>query len=166
MVTHVTHCFPFIDDSFIAADTKSECHEAVDTLAKLLDRLGLVVHPEKSVLCPRQSLQVLGFIIDSRNMTVRLTEEKVEKFKLFGHKLITRPYPTIREGAVVVGLMTAYSHGVEYGQAHFKALELDRNSALGQNQGNFDAHMTISQEGREDVEWWLNNLEKSENYQE
>ena len=154
-------CYSFIDDSFIAADTESECHEAVDTLAKLLDRLGLVVHPEKSVLCPRQHLQFLGFIIDSRNMTVRLTEEKVEKFKLFGHKLITIPYPTIRECAVVVGLMTAYSHGVEYGQAHSKALELDRNSAFGQNQGNFDAHMTISREGRVDVEWWLRNVEKS-----
>ena len=41
---------------------------------KMLDDIGLVVHPETSVLIPQLKITFLGFVIDSVKMIVRLTE--------------------------------------------------------------------------------------------
>ena len=62
---------------------------------------------------------------------------------------------SIREVAGLVGLMVAYSPAVEYGGAYIKALEMDKNRALVENKGNFDALMAISEAARRDICWWL-----------
>ena len=45
----------------------------------MLRSLGFTIHPEKSVLKPTQNLICLGFIINSKDMTLTLTEEKKQK---------------------------------------------------------------------------------------
>ena len=47
----------------------------------MFNNLVLVVHPEKSVLVPRQRLFFLGFILDSILMRITLTSEKASKVK-------------------------------------------------------------------------------------
>ena len=42
----------------------------------MLQSLGFAIHPEKSVLKPPQNLIYLGFIINSKDMTLKLTEER------------------------------------------------------------------------------------------
>ena len=42
----------------------------------MLRSLGFTIHPEKSVLKPTQNLIYLGFITYSKDMTLKLTEEK------------------------------------------------------------------------------------------
>jgi len=43
----------------------------------LLELLGFLVNREKSQFVPTREIQYLGFLIDSRGMKIRLTEEKV-----------------------------------------------------------------------------------------
>ena len=45
----------------------------------MLRSLGVTIHPEKSVLKPTQNLIYLGFFINSKDMTLKLTEEKKQK---------------------------------------------------------------------------------------
>jgi len=66
----------------------------VDTV-KLLDSLGSVVHPEKSVFIPTQKLVFLGFVLDSVSMLVYLTPDKALKLKQAANALFnarTLPY--------------------------------------------------------------------------
>ena len=42
----------------------------------MLQSLGFTIHSEKSVLKPTQNLIYLGFITNSKDMTLKLTEEK------------------------------------------------------------------------------------------
>ena len=155
-------CVPFIDDTFIVAPNVQDCVRSVKTLATLLDNLGFVIHPVKSVLRPTKQLKFLGFCIDSESMTVTLPEEKVKKFQDFAWNLLSKEQPTIRDCAVVVGLMIAYGHGVQYGPAHAKSLEADRNRALLHASGDFDQKMSISNEGRQDLLWWLENISRAQ----
>lgn len=68
----------YIDDIFLQGDSYEECHENVINTSRLTDDLGLTIHPKKSVLRPSTSITFLGFLINSENMTVRLTSEKAK----------------------------------------------------------------------------------------
>ena len=66
----------YIDDFHLQCDSYDECLTSVKRSVNLITRLGFVVHPDKSVLQSLHSVKVLGFILDSDTMTVRLTQEK------------------------------------------------------------------------------------------
>ena len=54
----------------------------------MLRSLGFTIHPEKSVLKPTQNLIYLGFITNSKDMTLKLTEEK-KKIMTFVPNVLT-----------------------------------------------------------------------------
>ena len=66
-------CFGYIDDTYLQGDTSNECSRTVDATVDLFSKVGLITHPDKSVLKPTQKLVFLGFILDSLLMLVRLT---------------------------------------------------------------------------------------------
>ena len=141
------------------ADEYENCKESLSALCGLLDDLGFVVHEEKSVLEPTQDLLFLGFQLDSKSMSVRLTGEKREKFRRAARQVLERDWLSIREVAGLIGLMVAYSPAVEYGEAHTKLLEREKNEALVETRGNFDGKMKVSDRAEQDILWWLNHLE-------
>ena len=151
--------FPYIDDSFVLGETKNECREAVKDLVQGFEDLGFTINRQKSVLQPTQRLTFLGFEIDSVEMNVSLTEEKKGKIQLVAGQILGQELPIIREVAGLVGLLVAYTPAVEYAGAHFKALERDKIRALKRAKGNFNDYMWISVKGKEDILWWLENLD-------
>ena len=152
-------CFPYIDDSFVVADSEEACRSSLVELSHTLDDLGLVVHEGKSVLEPTQKLVFLGFELDSKRMVVSLTREKKEKFRRAAADLREQSDPSIREVAGLIGLMIAYAPAVEYGGAHVKWLEWDKNKALELAKGNFDGRMQVSGRALKEIDWWLHNLD-------
>ena len=63
-------------DTFLKGDTFNRCKDAVLVSAKLVINLGFFIYPEKSKLFPSQVIEFLGFIINSKKMTVSLSESK------------------------------------------------------------------------------------------
>ena len=151
-------CFPYIDDSFVVADSQVECVESLSALCGMLDSLGFVVHEKKSALEPAKQINFLGFELDSEALTVGLPQEKREKFERAALDVLDKDQLSIREVAGLVGLMVAYSPAVEYAAAHIKRLEIDKNKALEQSRGNFEGMMKISEESEVDILWWLVHL--------
>ena len=49
------------------------------SIAELFDRLEFIVHPNKSVLLSTQEIIILGFVINSRKISVKLTPQKKKK---------------------------------------------------------------------------------------
>ena len=72
--------------------TKQNCIANVIAAITLLENIGLVIHPEKSVIVPQQRLVFLGFIIDSVQMTVSLTQDKLTKIKTHLSCLLENPF--------------------------------------------------------------------------
>ena len=66
----------YIDDSYLQGTTIKECKDNIDATYALLTKLGFVVNIQKSELEPKQQITFLGFILNSQNMTVRVTEKK------------------------------------------------------------------------------------------
>ena len=50
-----------------------------------------------------------------------------------------------------------------YGPLHYRWIEMDKTEQLRDNRGNFDAHMKLTAETIEELNWWVNCVETSYN---
>ena len=71
----------YIDDIYLQSDTYEGCVNTILTTFRQFNDLGFVVHPEKSEFIPKQNIKFLGFILDSRSMTITLPAEQRTKIK-------------------------------------------------------------------------------------
>ena len=150
----------YIDDTLLIGKTKDECESNIKTTALLLDSLGLTVNLEKSSLNPETSIEFLGFVIDSERMTVSLTTDRAESIRAACQNLLHTNKPTIRQFAQVIGKLVASESGVAYAALHYKNLEIEKDSLLKLNAGNFDNRVDISADAKKSLEWWLANVHK------
>ena len=151
-------CSGYIDDSIYIEDTVKLSEEATLDAAQLITRLGFVVHPSKSVFEPTQILEFLGFLLNSRTMTVTLTSKKVTKIVAACEHLLKQRSITIRELASLIGTLVSTFPGVELGPLHYRTLEHDKDLALKRSNGNFDSEMSLSPPSIDDVKWWVSFL--------
>ena len=150
----------YLDDLFLQGDTFQECTNNVQKTVALLTDLGFCVHQEKSNFIPKQVLDHLGFRLDSVNMTISLNPERQQKLVAQCNKMINASIFTIRELAQIIGIFISCVPGVEYGLMHYRALELQKISALKINKGNFEAKLQgLTRESKNDLLWWLQHAE-------
>ena len=149
----------YIDDSLLFGDTESECRLNVIETVTLAVKLGFVVHPVKSIFDPTQIIEFLGFVLNSIEMTVKLTDEKADTLRELCIRLKTYKKPKIRTVATVVGKMVAAFPGVEYGQLFYRLLDNEKTEALKQNKGNYEAKMKLSVEAKHDLDWWIDHIQ-------
>ena len=55
----------YIDDTWLTSEDYNSCVNNIAETITLLDRLGFVIHPDKSILIPTQEITFLGFIFNS-----------------------------------------------------------------------------------------------------
>ena len=148
----------FIDDSLLVGETQSETVAATIDTIKTFDSLGFLVHDEKSQLEPTQEITYLGFVINSKEMTVTLTEERKQKVVQTRIDLLRQKRSKVRSVASCIGLLVSSLPGVPLGQLHYRGLERDKNSALREKGGNWERYMVVSAKGRGDLLWRTQHL--------
>ena len=62
----------------------------------LVDSVGLTTHPDKSVVIPTQCIGFVGFILESRDMAVRLAPRKASDIKMHARGLLHARETSIR----------------------------------------------------------------------
>ena len=68
----------YIDDNLIMSSTEKQAHCLA---VALLEAPGFVINRPKFILQPCQELQFLGFVINSKKMTIRVPPEKLLKIR-------------------------------------------------------------------------------------
>ena len=153
----------YIDDIYLQGKTHQQCvTNVIDTVTQF-DSLGFIAHPTKSVLNPAQQLEILGFVLNSVDMTIVLARDKAQKLLDSCKELLGKQSPTIRDVARVIGKIVSSFPGVMYGPLHYRLLEHDKTSALQKCHGNFDKHMTLSKAAKEELTWWISHVLDSKN---
>lgn len=157
-------CMGYIDDSFLLANSYEDCLSAVQQTVSLFQELGFIVHTKKSILKPSRELIYLGFMLNSTEMTVRPTSNKI--IEVLGHisRLKQKFTPSVREVAAVIGYLVSLFPGVRHGPLFYRFLEREKTSALQRNFGNFDSPMLLSSQALEELSWWEEHLKG--NYRE
>ena len=132
-----------LDDLYSQGRNYDDCVKNVIDTTVLLDKLGLVVHPENASFIPSQVLVILGFIINSLTMTIQLTTEKALDLNTVCIEFLRATTLSIREVASAIGSIVDSFPGVMHGPLLYRHLEKDKCLALQQAKGNFDAHMSF-----------------------
>ena len=148
----------YLDDLYLQGQTYEKCVLNVIDTTVLLDKLGLVVHPEKSTFIPTQVLTILGFVINSVAMTIQLTREKATSLQNVCTELLENSSPFIREVASVVEKIVSSFPGVMHGALYYRHLEKDKSQALLRSNGNFDDLMPFSSHAKSELHWWIQHV--------
>ncbi|XP_028417151.1 uncharacterized protein LOC114541427 [Dendronephthya gigantea] len=150
-----------IDDSLLVGYDYTACkknvHDTVDTFCSL----GFIIHPDKSSFEPKQEIEFLGFLLNSVLMTIRLPPSKASYVKKTCVELQKQTQVTIRGLAHVIGLLVSSLPGVQFGELHYRQLEINKTAALQRNKGNYDAIMHLTKDSRSELTWWIQNIETS-----
>ena len=71
--------YVYVDSSYLQDDDYEDCFRNVLNTIKVLRSLGFTIRPDKSKFTPAECITYLGFILNSVQMTITLTQEKKEK---------------------------------------------------------------------------------------
>ena len=140
------------------ASSALECIRSVKASLQLFERLGFTVHPVKSVLTPSRSITYLGFILNSVDLTITLTDEKKVKIQSFASQLLKEGVCCVRTLAKFIGQAVASFHGVMYRPLWCRALETDKMQGLRQGNGDYDSPVLLLEEAKIELQWWKDNI--------
>ena len=148
----------YLDDSFLMGDTFEECKKSVIATVKLFTKLGFQVHPDKSNLFPSQEIHFLGFILNSKNMTVTLTDEKQTKIVEYIKVLENKKDLKIRDLAKLLGMCEAALPAVQFGRLHMWNLLKIKNNALKMSKGDYKNKCRLNDASHIELKWWIKNV--------
>ena len=87
-----------------------------------------------------------------------MPEERADKITKACEGLASKAKCTIRELAQVIGQLVAAFPAVEWGPLYYRQLEREKTKALKHSKGSFEDTMTLSQEGKIELVWWIENI--------
>ena len=151
----------YIDDSCLQGDSYETCLANITDTVKLMDGLGLTIHPTKSCFVPSQTIEFVGFILCSKTMTVRLTQTKVDDIITMCLQIIGQQNITITLFSQLIGKLVASEPGVDYAPLYYKPLEKQKETNLKHKRGKYNAFMKVTDRIKSDITWWIDNLANS-----
>lgn len=148
----------YLDDILIFGDSYESCLNHTSTTINFLTSLGFVINREKSILIPSTCIKFLGFILDSKNLRIRLPDEKKVNIIKLASLYLSRTNCKIRDWAKFIGILVSACPGVKYGFMYCKALERAKFLALHCYNDNYNATMSIPEAVKPDILWWKNTI--------
>lgn len=148
----------YIDDFFLMGLTYLMCEGNMEKAIKLFQKLGFTIHPTKSSFIPSTLIVFLGFLINSVTMTITLTDKKKKDLNDLISTMLTENQIVIRTVSKVIGKIVASLPASLLGPLFYRNLERDKNKALVKNRGNYEAKMCLSDNAKQDLRWWKQNI--------
>lgn len=149
----------YLDDILIMAQSKDLLRSHMRVLAHELECLGFKLNQNKCVWTPTQTIEYLGFLINSVKMTISLPDDKLHKIKKECRHLYNKRRATARELAHLIGLLSSTIPAVSVAPLHYRALQRLRHRILSISAGNYDHRAEITEEAKEDLIWWMDKLQ-------
>ncbi|XP_043481257.1 uncharacterized protein LOC122510567 [Leptopilina heterotoma] len=98
------------------------------------------------------------FILNSSQFTIEVTQEKRQKIYNLARSLKLKAKCRIRELAHCIGVLVAACPGVKYGWLYTKVMERQKFLALEKSKGDYEDYIIISNETKNDLDWWIKNI--------
>ena len=150
-----------LDDILLFGNSVHERQINVQVTCQLLESLGFVINGKKSQLVPSVTCKYLGFVYNSRNMTIELPQDRKERVKLQIKKVSKLNKCSIRKFATFIGTLGVCCTALTYGWVHLKEFKREKFLALKSSDGNYDAYMSLSAKLNPDFQWWLDHIDNA-----
>ena len=140
----------YLDDWWLMGSNKRKCQKNINQTISLLTKLGFLINERKSVLVPSNSCKFLGFVLNSRDLTLDLTPEKRVAIAKLVSSMRNKESCKIEELASLLGKLIAACPAVPYGWLYTKRAEYCKILALDNNGQNYQGIMNIPKNLNED----------------
>ena len=148
----------YLDDCIIIADDFQTCFEHTLLTIQMFQSLGFTVHPQpKSSLTPSNCIDFLGFTLNSLSMSITLTSTKTNGLIYTCNDALNQNTLTIRQLASLLGKITSCFPASKHGRLAYRGVERLKTAALKANCFNFEATVTLNEDAKNDIWWWLTN---------
>ena len=145
----------YIDDLLIIGETKQACEAAIEAAMDLFADLGAIVNTQKSQLLPTQTIEYLGFQIDSVKMMITAPKKKMENIKK-AIRSAQKQLPSARSLASILGKINSLQDALLASRIHTTGLHTLKLQLA--SQGSWDRTGSLTQEAAEDLQWWKDNV--------
>ena len=150
----------YIDDMLVMAESKEKAEDQASGLTYLLQCLGFTINTKKSVLDPTQSLEFLGFLVNSLTMELSLPTGKLKKIRAESRKLLGAEQITNRALSRLIGKMSAANQVIPPSPLFYRHLQMDLTESLRVSDQNYETTLTLSHESKEELTWWDTQMSK------
>ena len=150
--------FAYLDDLLIAASSKEQSIRDTALVQAKLQELGFLIKMSKSHLTPTQRLQHLGFIIDTRAMTLSVPGSKIRDIRREASKMINKGSATVRQLSSFIGKTNAMTAAIFPARLRSQHLLQLKNISLTADKQWTDL-VQLTQEAKGDLLWWRSSLQ-------
>ncbi|CAG2197965.1 unnamed protein product [Mytilus edulis] len=147
----------YLDDILIMNQSNQKILSDLSTVLSILRGLGFLINTNKSVMEPSQTMEFLGYTVNSKLLTLSLPKEKVEKIKNSSKLMLEHKKVSARDLAQLIGQLTATNQAVLPGPLHYRSLQILKTKALHLG-GHYDHQIQLNEEVQNELHWWVTKL--------
>ena len=148
----------YLDDILCIGGHYDDCLKNALATINTLQTLGFLINNNKSVLVPKTVCKFLGFLLDSEQIILKLTEKKKEALISLLKSFLKIESCKIVKFAQLLGKLVATCPAIEYGWLYTKLMESEKLHYLRSSSMNYNAKMEISAKVKSEMEWWITNI--------
>lgn len=154
----------YLDDIMCIEQNFNKCQINISETIKFLKSLGFLINKKKCNLVPSNRCKFLGFIIDSIQYTVELTEEKRERIGKLLSEFCQKENFSILEFSQLTGKLVAACPALDYSWLYTKIIEREKLLALSKNNNNYNSMMKMPFTVIPDLLWWKNRVKDGKSF--
>ena len=149
----------YIDDTLLIANSVDKLLKDRDLAIQTFEKCSFTINYKKSQLTPTHQLEFLGFVINSIDMTITLTDSKQQKLCMTLRKVLRFPHRkiTIKLLAQLIGQMIATLPACDEGFLHYRFLERFKILSL-RSHGSWKAKVKLSRTCLAELSWWYHTM--------
>ena len=147
----------YLDDILFMNQTPTGLQRDMSTAIHLLEKPRFCNKLNKISTEANQTLEFLGFIVDTKNMTLVLPQGKVTAIKDLCSQMLSQTELTVRDITRLTGKLTASIQAIFPAPLHYRQLQGLKNTAL-QSGGNYNTKVSLNPACQEELQWWIAHL--------
>ena len=123
----------------------------------MLQHLRFVINLKKFILTPQQNIEFLGLLLDSLNMSLSLTPEKLMKVTSQCLEMYKTENVSILQLTKLIGLLSSTAQAVLPAQLQFRYLQQIQVELLSRDP-SYQHQVTLNSSAKQELLWWVQNL--------
>ena len=149
----------YLDDLLIMNQCPDQLLKDGRTTSHLLESLGFVVNVAKSHTTQTQDLEYLGMTINSPSMTMRLSEEKINKILSQCQALLQQDKVSVRDLSKLIGTLSSTDLAVLPAKLYYRELQRLRTAALNKRR-SYATLTALTAQCKGELRWWICHLQQ------
>ena len=148
----------YIYDILILAETPQLLKDHTMGLLYLLENLGFIIGYKKCILEPTQSIDFLGFTVDSVQQDLSLPTGKVKKIRAEARKLYNSTSTTARKLSQFLRKLNEETQAVPAAPLFYRNLQTALCRGLAMEEQDYSATVEVTPVMKEELHWWVEHL--------